>query len=143
MRQCASSAILSLLAARLLASCFCCVTSQFVKHDLFRKSVPTFPDHALPGRDKAAMGQSGHDPGRDRLRLDALGIVGIASDPDAGFEAFDRERAVMGKAVLDLEARAAAADHCGFDRDLVAEPGWQPKSRPGLNQRVTGKFCKP
>src|SRR5271157_1346713 len=93
-----------------------------------------------PRRDKTGMRQSGHDRRRNGLRLDAPGIAGIADDPDPGFEAFDRERAVMGQTMLDLEARAAAADHRGLDRDLVAEPGRQPKARPGLDQRVAGKI---
>src|SRR6516162_10313453 len=86
------------------------------------------------------MRQSADDLRRNRLRLYAPGIGGIAADPDASFEAFDRERPVMGQAVLDLEAGAAAADHRGLDRDLIAEPGWQQKPRPRLDQRVAGKF---
>ena len=111
-----------------------------MEHDFFGKPVPTFPDHALPRGDQAAMGQAGHDLWRDRFRLYTRRIVGLASNPDAGLEAFDRERAVMGQAMLDLEARAAAADHGRCDRDLVAEPGRQQESGPRLDQRVAGKI---
>src|SRR5215472_11539008 len=76
----------------------------------------------------------------DRFGLYATGIGGVTNSPDPGLEALHRERPAMGQAVLDLEARAAAADHRGLDRDLVAEPGRQQKSRPGLDQRVAGKF---
>ncbi len=49
-----------------------------------------------------------HDLGRDRLRLEAARPVRVAHDPDPGLEALDRERAVLGQPVLQVEARAAA-----------------------------------
>ena len=59
---------------------------------------------------------------RNRLRLNARRIAGIADGPDPGLEAFDRQRARLGEPVLDLEARPAALDERGLDRDIVAEP---------------------
>src|SRR5215469_9231247 len=102
-------------------------------------SIAFLPRHS-PRRDKAGMRQPRDDLLWDRFGLYATGIGGVTNSPDPGLEALHRERHAMGQAVLDLEARAAAADHGGLDRDLVAEPGRQQKSRPGLDQRMTGKF---
>ena len=78
--------------------------------------------------------------GGNRLRLDALRIAGIAGHPHPRLEAFDRERPGLGEPMLDLEARTAAFDELGLDRDVVAEPRrlskTRPRSRPADARRI-------
>src|SRR5690348_7295263 len=67
--------------------------------------------------------------GRDRLRLDLARVGGIAADPDARLERFDRERTVFGQMMGDVEAGALRLGHRGFDGDVVAETAGDEKAR--------------
>ena len=64
-------------------------------------------------------------------------------DKDAGLEAFDREHARFGQAMLDLDAGAAAGDDRGLDRYLVAEPGRHAEDGAGFDDRMADEFVMP
>ncbi len=76
---------------------------------------------------------------RQQHRLDLVRIGRIAADPHAGLEAFDRQRAVLGQLVVDVEAGAAQFADRALDHDIVAEPGrdreFGPPCRPSDSRR--------
>src|SRR5262249_56852259 len=64
---------------------------------------------------------------------------GIALHPHPRLQTFGRERAVLIKAMLHVEARAADRGDRGLDRHFVAEPGWEEETRIGVDQRMAGQ----
>ena len=98
-----------------------------------RAAGQAFP-HQLPCVSRAT-------PRAGSAATSCAGIVGIADHPNPRLEALDRKRAGLGQPMLDLEARSAAGDKRRLDRDLVAEPRRQAKTRPRLDQRMAGEMA--
>src|SRR5690349_3189066 len=68
---------------------------------------------------------------------------GIALHPNPGFESFRRERDVLRKAVMHIEARPAELRDRALDDDVVAETGRQEKARMCIDQGMAGATVGP
>ncbi len=66
----------------------------------------------------------------------------VASDPDAGLEAFKTELAVLEQLVLHLEARSADSGEGRVDRDLVAEAARDHEAPAGIDHRVPDEIVR-